>query len=129
MTLTLLSLRGLKPDIFPAYATEPLTVCAVNANRYNQNSYMAALFFYLACESDQASFEDREWKHGAFAKCLIDELTELMKEGRVTTGKLADRLKQKVERLVERSNRRDRQRPHFFLTDSFDLQMTKPTPN
>jgi hypothetical protein len=48
MTLTLLSLRGLKPDIFPTYATEPLTVCAVNDNRYNHNSHMAAFSALLA---------------------------------------------------------------------------------
>jgi hypothetical protein len=49
MTLTRLSLRGLQPDIFPAYATEPLTVCAVNANRYNHNSYMAAFSAPFFC--------------------------------------------------------------------------------
>jgi len=44
MTLTLLSLPGLQPDFFPALATEPLSVCAMIANRYNPFSYMAAFF-------------------------------------------------------------------------------------
>ena len=42
MTLMLLSLRGLQPDIFPAHATEPMMVCAVNPDRYNQYNHMAA---------------------------------------------------------------------------------------
>ena len=51
MTLTLLSLPGLQPDFFPALATEPLSVCAMIANRYNPFSYMAA---FSSCERQKS---------------------------------------------------------------------------
>jgi len=56
---------GLQPDIFPALATEPLSVCAMIANRYNPFSYMAAFL------RPQQQVEASGWvnPHCAIAVC------------------------------------------------------------
>ena len=69
MTLTPLSLTGRQPDIVPAFATEPLSVCAMIANRYNPFSYMAAFPFPLS-----HCFLTRQVPFGASVVLLDDQM-------------------------------------------------------
>ncbi|WP_050986190.1 SUMF1/EgtB/PvdO family nonheme iron enzyme [Schlesneria paludicola] len=78
----------------------------------------------FGCSPNQQAFEHKDWGHGAFTKCLLDELNDLTTNGEdATTGILADRLKKKVPRLVASRNRSDKQTPRPFSNDSIDLQL------
>ena len=85
-----------------------------------------AVFF--GCSPNEQAFEHEDWGHGAFTKCLLEELTDLSAAGDVTTGVLADRLKKKVPKLVASISPKNRQTPKPFSTDSIDLQIARLTP-
>ena len=82
----------------------------------------------FGCSPNEKAFEHPDWGHGAFTKCLLDELPRLSSEGKVTTGTLIDRLKDRVPKLVASVSPRDRQIPKPFFTDSIDLQLTLIAP-
>jgi formylglycine-generating enzyme required for sulfatase activity len=86
-----------------------------------------ALLF--GCSPNEQAFEHKDWGHGAFTKCLLEELRDLSASGDVTTGVLADRLKKKVPQLVASVSPRDRQTPKVFNTDTVDLQLTPSIPS
>ncbi|MEI8022128.1 MAG: caspase family protein, partial [Schlesneria sp.] len=81
----------------------------------------------FGCSPNQQAFEHKDWGHGAFTKCLLDELNDLTRNGEdATTGILADRLKKRVPKLVASKNQSDKQIPKPFSNDSIDLQLTLP---
>ena len=84
-----------------------------------------AVFF--GCSPNEQAFEHEDWGHGAFTKCLLEELTDLSATGDVTTGVLADRLKKKVPKLVASISAKNRQTPKPFSTDSIDLRIASLT--
>ena len=82
----------------------------------------------FGCSPNEKAFEHPDWGHGAFTKYLLDELPRLSSEGKVTTGTLIDRLKDRVPKLVASVSPRDRQIPKPFFTDSIDLQLSSIAP-
>lgn len=85
----------------------------------------AAVFF--GCASGSIAYERDDWGHGAFTKCLLEELQALSLEGDVTTGTLGDRVKKKVRALTV-SSREGPQDPQPFQTNSIDLQIVSLRP-
>lgn len=85
----------------------------------------------FGCAPNEQAFEHDDWGHGAFTKCLLEELEDLSQSGRATTGTLIDRLKQKVPALVKtKAAPGETQTPKPFFLDSVDLRLdaAKPTP-
>ena len=82
----------------------------------------------FGCSPREKAFEHREWGHGAFTKCLLEELPRLSSQGRVTTGTLIDRLQESVPDLVASVSPQDRQTPMPFFTNTIDLQLGKRLP-
>ena len=67
----------------------------------------AALF---ACSELEQAYEDKEWGHGAFTKCLLDLLPTLATGDGDDVNSITSKLKHNVATLVkDRSNGRDRQ--------------------
>lgn len=54
----------------------------------------------FATSHDERPYESPLWEHGAFTKCLIEEINTMSSWGPVTTGNLARRLPSKVNKLV-----------------------------
>lgn len=77
----------------------------------------------FACSPGEQAFEHKQWGHGAFTKCLLEELPRMSGKGNVKTGTLVDRLKETVPALVASVAPRDRQEPKLFATDSVDLRL------
>lgn len=87
----------------------------------------AALF---ACSESEQAFESREWGHGAFSKCLIEELRTLSTQGRATAGKLSDNLRPKVQGLVADSTKgRQSQTPNALVSGFVDFQLKSVSPS
>src|SRR5262249_49068638 len=63
------------------------------------------------------------WGHGAFTKCLLEELPRLSSQGRVTMGTLIDRLQISVPELVATVSPTETQTPVPFFTNTVDLQL------
>jgi hypothetical protein len=81
----------------------------------------AALF---ACSANEVAFEHPDWGHGAFSKCLIDELKTLAASGEVTAGALADKLHPQVSKLVKTtSNGRATQTVNALMINRVNLQL------
>lgn len=80
----------------------------------------------FGCAPGEISSELDEWQHGAFTKCLLNEMKSLASDGQVTTGTLGDRVKRGVLGLT-RGHRL--QVPQIFQTDSVDLQIRSPGPD
>ena len=84
----------------------------------------------FACSANEQAFEHKDWGHGAFTKCLLEELDMAAQTGTATMGRVADGLKPKVVALVKsQSNNRDLQTPRSLITDTVDLQLSirRPT--
>lgn len=78
----------------------------------------------FGCSPNERAFEHEDWGHGAFTKCLLDELKGLYNGGTMETAQLAVALKRKVPLMVAAiSGDRDTQTPKLFSTDSVDLQL------
>lgn len=79
----------------------------------------------FACSKGQQAYEHKNWGHGAFTKCLLEEMTAMASSGRVTAGTLADRIGDKVPTLVRtQSNGRDKQTPNPLINGRVDLLLT-----
>jgi hypothetical protein len=78
----------------------------------------------FGCSPNEKAFEHSDWGHGAFTKCLLDELPKLAETGTTDTAILGGILKQSVPKLVATVAPRDRQTPKLFLTDSVDLRLS-----
>jgi TPR repeat protein len=83
----------------------------------------------FACAPNERAYEHPDWGHGAFTKCLLEEIRELSLTGQVETAQLAASLKRKVPQLVASISPRDRQTPKLFSTDSVDLRLTADDPD
>ena len=83
----------------------------------------AAVMF--GCAPGGVCFERDDWKHGAFTKCLLEELTAMRGSGAVTTGTLGDRVKESVRTLTGGPNPQD---PQPFQTNSLNLQLVSARP-
>lgn len=75
----------------------------------------------FGCKPGEKALERDDWLHGAFTKCLLEDINRLGKIGSVTTGALADSVKQNVQRLTGRQ-----QTPMPFAVDSIDLMLSIP---
>ena len=74
----------------------------------------------FGCSAGELAFERDDWGHGAFTKCLLEQLRSLSSQGEVTTGTLGDRVKREVRKLTGGAKP---QTPQPFQTDSIDLQL------
>ena len=70
----------------------------------------------FGCGPGQQSFELDEWQHGAFSMSLLNQIGNLSERGEVTTGALADAVRNGVVKLTD-----NRQRPTVFASDGFRL--------
>jgi hypothetical protein len=87
----------------------------------------AALF---ACSENEQAFEHQDWKHGAFSKCLIEELKTLSENGKVTAGTLADNLVPKVQNLVASVTKGSaKQTVNSLVSNRVDLQLGQVVAN
>jgi formylglycine-generating enzyme required for sulfatase activity len=78
----------------------------------------------FGCSPNEQAFEHADWGHGAFTKCLLDELRDLSARGAgVESAVLAAALKKKVPALVASVAPRYPQTPKLFSTDTVDLQL------
>ena len=80
----------------------------------------------FGCSPGEKAYEHADWGHGAFTKSLLEQLPLMASEGKVTTGTLADRVKEQVPLLVKSVSPRETQNPKPFITDSVDLQLVLP---
>lgn len=81
----------------------------------------AALF---ACSELEQAFEDKEWGHGAFTKCLLDLLPALATGDGDDVNSITGKLKRNVARLVrERSNGRDTQTVNPIFQGAPELKL------
>lgn len=72
----------------------------------------------FGCQPGEQSLEHDDWKHGAFTKSLLESFDQMTNAGiRVTSGTLADLVKQRVQQLTS-----NQQNPSPFLVDLIDLQ-------
>ncbi|MCA9051990.1 MAG: SUMF1/EgtB/PvdO family nonheme iron enzyme [Planctomycetaceae bacterium] len=79
----------------------------------------------FGCAPGKMSYERDDWGHGAFTKCLLEELHDMSTEGDVTTGTLGDRVKRKVRSLTGGAEPQD---PQPFQVNSLDLQLRNSAP-
>jgi uncharacterized caspase-like protein len=82
----------------------------------------------FGCSPREKAFEHRDWGHGAFTKCLLEELPLLVSQGDAETGVLSARLKKKVPLLVASVSPSESQTPVPFLTNTVDLQLANLKP-
>ncbi|MFM9965454.1 MAG: SUMF1/EgtB/PvdO family nonheme iron enzyme [Planctomycetaceae bacterium] len=81
---------------------------------------------FFACSAGEQAFEHRDWGHGAFTKCLLEEMEALAAVGPVRMAALSDRVTDRVEKLVAgQGNGRDRQTPFPFVNGRVDLQLKR----
>lgn len=84
---------------------------------------------FFACSAGEQAFEHRDWGHGAFTKCLLEEMDALASVGPVRMAALSDRVTDRVEKLVAgQGNGRDRQTPFPFVNGRVDLQLKQSQP-
>ncbi len=82
----------------------------------------AALF---ACSANEQAFESKDWQHGAFTKCLLDEIESLSKSGDLNLGSLSFRVKARVSSLVSSNFNIDtKQTPYLLIQGSPELQLS-----
>jgi FKBP-type peptidyl-prolyl cis-trans isomerase len=75
----------------------------------------------FGCRPGERALERDDWKHGAFTKSLLEELTSMAAgPDPVTSGTLADRVKRRVRRLTS-----NEQNPTPISLDSIDLLLEK----
>jgi formylglycine-generating enzyme required for sulfatase activity len=79
------------------------------------------------CSPNEQAFEHRDGGHGAFTKCLLEAVTELSANGKVSVARLAEMLKARVPELVKSIAPPDRQTPKLFTTDLVNLQLVSLT--
>lgn len=73
----------------------------------------------FGCRPGERALERDDWKHGAFTKSLLEELTSMAAgPDPVTSGTLADRVKRRVQRLTS-----NEQNPTPISLDSIDLML------
>ena len=77
----------------------------------------------FGCSTGEEALESPKWGHGAFTKCLLDEIPRLSQQVMVDTGSLAAHLKKKVPVLVASLSPNNKQNPRAFITDIVDLQL------
>ncbi|XZE18007.1 caspase family protein [Pirellulaceae bacterium SH449] len=88
----------------------------------NQLPKNAAVFF--ACSENEQAYEHDDWGHGAFTKCLLDQL----RQGKSLMGSLAEEVAPAVEQLVraKRLGTRGKQTPRLLSTGArVDLLLEK----
>ena len=76
----------------------------------------------FGCSPNEQVFEHSGWGHGAFTKCLLEQLPLMASQGQITTATLADRMKEQVPLLVQSVSPKVTLNPRPFITDSVDLQ-------
>ena len=81
----------------------------------------------FGCSPNEKAYEHKDWGHGAFTKCLLDEIKTLSANGEVETANLAANIKKKVTELVTTVSPTESQTPKLFATDSVSLQLASAT--
>ena len=81
----------------------------------------------FGCSPNEKAYEHKDWGHGAFTKCLLDEIQTLSANGDVETANLAANIKKKVTALVTTVSPTESQTPKLFATDSVSLQLASAT--
>ncbi|MEI8021306.1 MAG: SUMF1/EgtB/PvdO family nonheme iron enzyme [Schlesneria sp.] len=128
------------PDLLAALRTSPAgnrillaDCCRTSPNKARGRAFGAnvkltdlpentAAFF--ACSANEQAFEHPDWGHGAFTKCLIDEIKSQPANGQITAGTLADKLRPRVSRLVAAATGGKKQTTRSLVTDVVDFQLT-----
>jgi formylglycine-generating enzyme required for sulfatase activity len=77
----------------------------------------------FSCSPREAAIENPAWGHGAFTKCLLDELPKLAAAGDADTGVLSSRLNKQVPALVKTVLPNGDQNPVAFSTNTVDFQL------
>lgn len=84
---------------------------------------------FFACSAGEQAYEHRDWGHGAFTKCLLEEIETLSAMRKVRMAALTDKVQENVETLVaNKSNSRDKQTPFPLIFGSVDLQLSRKGP-
>ena len=78
---------------------------------------------FFACSANEQAFENPDWGHGAFTKCLLDEINSQTATGTITAGTLADRLRPKVSNLVAAATGGKKQTTRSLVADVVDFQL------
>jgi hypothetical protein len=84
---------------------------------FNTDRLPGQTVMLFGCRPGERALERDDWKHGAFTKALLEELTSMAAgPDPVTSGTLADRVKRRVQRLTS-----NQQNPTPISLDSIDL--------
>ena len=82
----------------------------------------AALF---ACSRNEQSYENYDWKQGAFTRAFLDQVPPVAVQGRVIVGDLAKKIQESVEAMVHEKTGK-LQTVNYLNNSVVDLQLMLP---
>lgn len=82
----------------------------------------AALF---ACSRNEQSYENYDWKQGAFTRAFLDQVPPVAAQGRVIVGDLAKKIQESVEAMVQEKTGK-LQTVNYLSSSVVDLQWMLP---